>query len=119
MAAELGDYIPTGGLEEQQVTRGEPAETVGAAIVAMAENQIGSKVLSPVNMYGYPMTAEANAAKEREASEAARVEAIKVLDKDAFKLGDLNPLIHATDLIRKESVDAVRHTTLEKIQETK
>ena len=48
---------------------------------------------------------------------AARVEALKILDKDAFQLGDLNPLIHVTDLQRKESVDAVRYTTLQKIQE--
>jgi AAA+ superfamily predicted ATPase len=59
-----------------------------------------------------------NESKSAEAA-AARVEALKILEKDAFKLGDLNPLIHPTDLTRKESTDAIRHTTLEKIQENK
>jgi hypothetical protein len=67
----------------------------------------------------YPMAPTAQQAEAKRAAEAetARIESIKVIDADAFKLGDLKPLIHAPDLMRKESVDAVKHTTLEKIHE--
>jgi hypothetical protein len=64
----------------------------------------------------FPMAAQPSASKE-ELEAARRIEALKILNKDAFQLGDLNPLIHAVDLTRRESIDAVRHTTLEKIQE--
>ncbi len=69
--------------------------------------------LSPVGWYA---VAQPETNKESEAA-LARVEALKILDKDAFKLGELNPLIHKTDLTRKESTSAVRHTILQKIQE--
>lgn len=46
-----------------------------------------------------------------------KAEAFKVLDRDALSLGDLNPLIHATDMTRKESIEAVRLITLEKIRQ--
>src|SRR5205814_1922779 len=65
---------------------------------------------------GWGPSAQPSASKENEVA-VARVEALKILDKDAFKLGDLNPLIHATDLTRRESADAVKHTTLQKIQD--
>lgn len=68
-------------------------------------------------MWFPPYTPRPTATPENEVAVAARVEALKILDKDAFKLGDLNPLTHAPDLTRKESTDAVRHTTLEKIEE--
>jgi len=70
------------------------------------------------NMYGYGPVQAANAQQEKAAAEAARIESIKILDKDAFKLGNLNPLINRADLTRKESVDALRYTILEKIQAT-
>lgn len=63
-----------------------------------------------------PQTRPVGAGKEA-ADAKARVEALRILDKDAFKLGDLNPLIHPTDLTRRESTDAVKHTMLKKIQE--
>jgi hypothetical protein len=102
---------------EQLALRGELADTERSMTFSTAEGQIGSVVTSPVDMYGYAPSPQQTAEKQREAAEATRIESIKVLDADAFKLGDLNPLIHPTDLMRKESVDAVRHTTLEKIQE--
>lgn len=46
----------------------------------------------------------------------ANTEALKLLDRDTLNLGDLNPLIHATDLTRRESVDAVRLTILDEIK---
>jgi hypothetical protein len=101
--------------DEHQVAQTEFAENIGQAAVAGSENQSGSIVNVPLSMMMGPMQQQANTQKE--AVETSRVEAIKVLDKDAFKLGDLNPLIHATDLGRKESVDSVCHTTLEKIRE--
>ena len=72
--------------------------------------------LQPVAMYPN-VSPQAKVDAERQVVDAERIEALKILDKDAFRLGDLNPLIHAPDLTRKESVDAVRHTTLQKIQE--
>jgi hypothetical protein len=64
----------------------------------------------------YPMAQTPNADKD-ETIAARVIESLRVLEKDAFNLGDLNPLIHATDLKRKESVDAVSHIALQKIQE--
>lgn len=46
---------------------------------------------------------------------SGKAEALKILDRDALSLGDLNPLIHPTDLTRKESVDAVKLITLHQI----
>jgi hypothetical protein len=81
-------------------------------------NQIDAVTASPVDMFGFGVPSQATVEKHRQESiDAARVEAIKILDKDAFTLGDLNPLIHSTDLTRKESVDAVKHTILEKIHQ--
>jgi hypothetical protein len=65
-------------------------------------------------MYG-AMAAE-SAKIAAETAEAERVENLKKFQQDSFKLGDLNPLIHSVDLVRKESVDAVKHTIVEKIQ---
>lgn len=115
MTSESGINLPLNGTYEQQASRDGLVETVGVAAVA-AEHQIGSVVSSPVDMIGPVVAQQAEANKQREATEVARVEALKILDKDAFKLGDLNPLIHPTDLGRKESVDAVRHTIIEKIE---
>jgi AAA+ superfamily predicted ATPase len=70
--------------------------------------------LGPIDMF--PMMAKPAVSEEVDA--ARRVEALRILEEDSFKLGDLNPLIHATDLTRKESTDVVRHTILQKIQET-
>jgi AAA+ superfamily predicted ATPase len=67
----------------------------------------------PFNMY--PMAAPPTASKE-EVEAARRIESLKILEKDAFNLGDLNPLIHSVDLTRSESIDAVKYTTIEKIQ---
>jgi AAA+ superfamily predicted ATPase len=52
---------------------------------------------------------------EQKGSVEINCDALKILDRDELKLGDLNPLIHATDLLRRESVDAVRLTAIEKI----
>lgn len=49
-------------------------------------------------------------------TDTANAEAHKLLDRDTLNLGDLNPLIHATDLTRRESVDAVRLTILDEIK---
>ncbi len=121
MAGETGTNIPFGGLYEQQTCRNESAKTVGNETAATTESQIGSVAMLPVAMFGpmvSPAVAEANASRmQKDAAETARVEAIKILDKDAFKLGDLNPLIHPTDLSRKESTDSVRHTILKKIEQ--
>lgn len=105
-----------------QPARGEElAESLGNAAVAAAESGMdSSETVAPVeNMYGMASPQQVEAVRQKQAAEAAeasRVEAIKILDKDAFTLGDLNPLINATDLMRKESVDAVRHTTIEKVR---
>ena len=72
------------------------------------------EALGPVDIF--PMMAQ-SAATKQQAESARQIEALRILDKDAFKLGDLNPLIHAPDLTRKESVDAVRLTALQNIQE--
>jgi ATP-dependent 26S proteasome regulatory subunit len=68
----------------------------------------------PVDMY--PMPAKP-VASQAEIAATQRIESLKILDRDELKLGDLNPLVHPVDLTRKESIDAVRYTTLEKIQE--
>ncbi len=72
------------------------------------------EALEPVAWFPQPPQPTVN--REQEIADA-RVEALRILDKDAFKLGDLNPLIHAPDLARKESTDAVRLTTIQKIHE--
>lgn len=85
-------------------------ETIGSMVMGVTGEATG--------VYGPMFAAQTNENKQQERANterAARVEALKILDKEAFKLGDLNPLIHATDLGRKESVDAVRHATFEKI----
>jgi hypothetical protein len=68
-------------------------------------------------MYGPAASQSYTEQRQREAAESKRIESLKILDKDAFKLGDLNPLIHPTDLTRKESVDAVSHIVMEKISQ--
>lgn len=103
--------------EERQILPLQIAETVGCAAVAALDGQIGSELSMPVNMYGVQPNETSRQKAAQEAQEAARVEALKILDKDAYKLGDLNPLIHPTDLMRKESVDAVRYTIINKIDE--
>jgi len=61
---------------------------------------------------------EAYRLKGLQDQENERIEALKVLEKEQIKLGDINPLIHRIDMGRVESVDAVRHAILTKIQET-
>lgn len=95
------------------------AELAGPTAVSAAAHDaiVSDTVPSVENMYGLVSAAardQKNAAAE---TEAARVEAVKILEKETFTLGDLNPLINRTDLGRKESVDAIRHTTLEKIDQ--
>lgn len=51
------------------------------------------------------------------AEPVGKAEALKILERDALSLGDLNPLIHPTDLTRRESIEAVRLITLEKIHQ--
>jgi hypothetical protein len=64
----------------------------------------------------YPVAPQPSISQEEKAA-AARAESLRILEKDAIKLGDLNPLIHPTDLTRKESTDAIKLTVLEKIEE--
>ncbi len=109
--------------DNEPILRDGLVETVGSAAVGAVKSEAGSfPAIMPVeNAYPgmQPTPAQMEAHRQQQAAEAAetaRVEAIKILDKDAFTLGDLNPLINPTDLIRKESVDAVLHTTMEKIR---
>jgi ATP-dependent 26S proteasome regulatory subunit len=123
MQPEFGMYpSATNEQSNESTPRDKFVETAGSAALAAITYELGSPAPMHVdNMYGYgPMMLEQSEATKRlaaEAVDAARIEAIKILDKDAFTLGDLNPLINATDLMRKESVDAVRHTTMEKIHQ--
>jgi hypothetical protein len=110
MTYEFGANISSNETYDQKERWNERVEAVGGTAV-------GSVVESPTAMFGIIGPQQPNTEKQREAEEARRVESLKILDKDAFKLGDLNPLIHPTDLYRKESVDAVKHTILEKIYE--
>jgi AAA+ superfamily predicted ATPase len=112
MTREFGTNSSLNESYEKHALREELAEPIGAT--AIASTEITVRAMGP---YGPMPSSQPTAEKQREAAEAQRVEAVKILDKDAFKLGDLNPLIHPTDLGRKESVDAVRHTVMEKIRE--
>jgi hypothetical protein len=53
---------------------------------------------------------------EQKGSVELNREALNILARDELKLGDLNPLVHPTDLTRRESVDSVRLTAIEKIE---
>jgi len=118
MAREQGENISFTGPSELRIFPAELAGTVGGAAIAATEAQVVTETPVTTNIYGMMVpTAETTKRQEHESQNAARIEALKILDKDAFKLGDLNPLIHPTDLGRKESIDAVRHITLEKIRE--
>ena len=111
MRRELGVNESFNESYEMQVSRDERAKNLGDVALT-------SPHADPQAMYNYgPVPAQPSAAREQEAANARVIESIKTLDKDAFKLGDLNPLIHPTDLGRTESVDAVRHTIIEKISE--
>lgn len=121
MALESATNIPIGEDYREHVSHHDHlAKVVGGTVMIAAEDVSSTVAMGPMNPYGAAaaVAQKAEAERQKDATEAARVEALRVLDKDAFKLGDLNPLIHPTDLIRKESVDAVRHTTINKIQET-
>ncbi|MGB4761880.1 MAG: ATP-binding protein [Candidatus Saccharimonas sp.] len=90
-------------------------------VESIGEVAVASTSQSPNSMFSYMAAAvqqEAAAKQQRDKVEADRVEAVKMLDKEAFKLGDLNPLIHQPDLTRRESIDAIRHTIMEKIHAT-
>jgi DNA polymerase III delta prime subunit len=109
--------------DNEPILRDGLIETVGSAAVGAVKSEVSSfpPVISIENMSPGPAPSPAQIEAYRqqqatEAKEATRVETIKILDKDAFTLGDLNPLINATDLTRKESVDAIRYTMLEKIR---
>jgi len=118
MAREQGENISFTEPSELRIFPAELAGTVGGAAIAATEAQVVTEMPVTTNIYGMMVpTAETTKRQEHESQNAARIEALKILDKDAFKLGDLNPLIHPTDLGRKESIDAVRHITLEKIRE--
>lgn len=117
MTREPGINPSFGEPYEQQPFCERLAEIIGSTAVVAAEERIGPGVRAAVDTMFAPSSQPPNTSKEKEAATAARVESLKILDKDVFKLGDLNPLIHATDLMRRESADAVRHTTLQKIQE--
>lgn len=119
MTRESGFTAASNESYERHVPREELTEVVGSTAISAADVQIGSTIESPVSMYPYGPVAPAQSAteKQREAAEARAIESMKILDKDAFKLGDLNPLIHTTNLLRKESVDAVRYIISEKIRQ--
>jgi ATP-dependent 26S proteasome regulatory subunit len=100
----------------------ELVEAIGGTAVGAVKNEtdrlpsmVGHGPYGPYGMNQEQIEAT-NQRLATEAAETARIEAIKILDKDTFTLGDLNPLINPTDLTRKESVDAVRYTTFEKIR---
>jgi|GEM_PF-2872080 len=93
------------GLGEAVVDYGVMAGTPAEIILPMGSS------------WGYAVGQQTESDKLKATVDAERIEAIKILDKDAFKLGDLNPLIHTVDLTRRESIDGVRHTTVRKIQE--
>lgn len=112
MTPELSPNNPHNETYEQQAFEDERVNTMEQP----PKKRVSNTERTPLSMYG-PATQEAVTKMEKEAVENARIESIKILDKDSFKLGDLNPLIHSTDLMRKESVDAVRYTILEKIRE--
>lgn len=107
MSPEFADRPPANEHVKEQTLRGRFEESVGDTMPRVE------------NVYGMAMGPEQSEAykqrKAAEEAESARIEAKKILDKDDYTLGDLNPLINPTDLSRKESVDAVRHTIMEKI----
>lgn len=108
MRRESEFNLPVEESYEQQVSPVERTKNLGGT--AISSNEIPSLIYGP-----YP--ASTQAAREQEAKEERRVESLKILDKDAFKLGELNPLIHPIDLGRHESVEAVRFTVMEKIHQ--
>lgn len=113
MTRELGADIPF-ELFDNQAPWGEIAQIFGGAAITAAEHPPGS---APSSMFG-PIISAGIARKEAEATvRAEQIEARKILGEDGLNLGDLNPLIHPTDLTRRESVDVVRRIALQKIQE--
>ena len=123
MARETSDpNTPLYQLYEQAAALAEPSDGLGEVIAAAEGGEVSEVVTSPElnGMYGPMMAAAAREqadAKRKSESEAARIEAVKILEQDEFKLGNLNPLINSTDLVRKESINAVKNIARRKIQE--
>ena len=115
MTRESGFNSPSHESYEEQVSHIKRVRNLGNGAIESTTDT------GPIAMHPYgpmaPPAPNTPAAKELEAREAQRIESLKILDKDAFKLGDLNPLIHPTDLGRSESVEAVRYTIYEKIRQ--
>lgn len=108
MAQETAMHTPDDGTEAGKVPQYTPAgeqETMG-----ITRQRVEA-------MYG--LTA-VQAAVQQEKQAAAEMDAqtersIRILDKEAFKLGDLNPLTHPADLKRDDSVEAIKCIAVEKI----
>lgn len=106
MNRELGENISRSGPFSPHVSHEINDETMPVAT-------------HPMDIYG-PSREEMQSraeTKAREAAEAQRIESVKILEKDEFKLGKLNPLIHPVELGNRQSIEAVKHTVFKKIEQ--